>query len=102
MQMRMVRGVRSVLVLGLLALPGPASPQLARFPIQGKLVVLSATAVVRRGRPITDLRQDEFRIFEDGQPQRLGHFLVARDSHARVLLLVDASGSMTGELKAAS
>jgi Ca-activated chloride channel family protein len=66
------------------------------------LVILSATAVDRRGRPVTDLRRDEVRVFEDGRPQKLEHFSQGREASARLLLLLDASGSMTGELKTAS
>jgi Ca-activated chloride channel family protein len=66
------------------------------------MVVLSATAVDRKGRPVTDLRREEFRVYEDGRPQRLDHFTLGRDSRARLLVLVDASGSMTGQLKTAS
>ena len=82
--------------------PAAGQAQVARFAARSDLVVLSATAVDRKGRPVTDLRREEFRVFEDGQPQRLEHFSPARDSRARLLLLVDASGSMTGELKTAS
>jgi Ca-activated chloride channel family protein len=76
--------------------------QVARFSARTDLVVLSATAVDRKGRPVTDLRREEFRVFEDGRPQRVDHFSLGRDSRARLLVLVDASGSMTGQLKTAS
>jgi Ca-activated chloride channel homolog len=74
----------------------------ARFSARTEMVVLSATAVDRKGRPVTDLRRDEFRVYEDGRPQRVDHFTLGRDSRARLLVLVDASGSMTGQLKTAS
>jgi Ca-activated chloride channel homolog len=76
--------------------------QVARFSARTDLVVLSATAIDRKGRPVTDLRREEFRVFEDGRPQRVDHFSLGRDSRARLLVLVDASGSMTGQLKTAS
>jgi len=72
-----------------------------RFSSGTDLVVLSATAVDRHGRPVTNLRPDEFRVFEDGRPQHLEHF-EARGVPARLLLLVDASGSMNGALKTTS
>jgi Ca-activated chloride channel homolog len=80
----------------------PAAAQLPRFSSGTDLVLLSATAVDRRGRPITDLRREELRIFEDGRPQKMEHFSQGRAASARLLLLLDASGSMTGELKSAS
>lgn len=81
--------------------PAAGAPQ-ARFPGGTALVELSATALDRNGRPVTDLRREEFRILEDGRPQKVEHFVHARDSNARVLFLVDASGSMSGKLKTTS
>ena len=72
-----------------------------RFAAGTDLVILSATAVDHRGRPVTNLRPDEFRVLEDGRPQRLQHFSQTRIP-ARLLLLVDASGSMNGTPKTTS
>jgi Ca-activated chloride channel family protein len=85
----------------LTVLPPPGRGQV-RFTARTDLVVLSATAVDRKGRPVTDLRREEFRVYEDGRPQRLDHFSLGRESGARLLVLVDASGSMSGQLKTAS
>jgi Ca-activated chloride channel family protein len=79
-----------------------APGQVPTFSSRGDLVVLSATAVDKKGRPVTDLRREDFRVFEEGRPQRIAHFHGGRELAARVLLLVDASGSMDQELKAAS
>lgn len=76
--------------------------QIPQFAARADLVTLSATAVDSRGRPVDDLKPGELRIFEDGRPQRLEHFSSSRDSRARILLLMDASGSMHGQLKATS
>lgn len=65
-------------------------------------MVLSATAVDGKGRPVTDLRRDEMRVFEEGRAQPIARFSEGRELVARVLLLVDASGSMNEELKLAS
>ncbi len=90
------------LVLLLAALAPAAAGQVPSFPSQSDLVVLSATAVDGKGRPVTDLRRDEIRVFEEGRAQPIARFSEGRDLIARVLLLVDASGSMNEELKAAS
>jgi len=76
--------------------------EVPRFASGTNLVVLSATAVDRRGRPVTNLRQAEFRVLEDGRPQRVQHFSEAETLPARLLVLVDASGSMTGGVKTTS
>jgi len=79
-----------------------AHPQIARFSAKSELVVLSATALDKKGRPVTDLGRGEFRITEDGRPQKLEQFSQGAESRLRILLLVDASGSMSGALKSAS
>jgi Ca-activated chloride channel homolog len=82
--------------------PDLAWAQVARFSAQTDLVVLSATAVDGHGRPVTDLRREEFRVIEDGRPQKLEHFSFGQETPLRVLFLVDASGSMNGQLKTTS
>jgi Ca-activated chloride channel family protein len=91
-----------LLALALAWGPGELLAQVPRFAARAELVTLSATAVDSRGRPVQDLKPAELRIFEDGRPQRLEHFSSSRDSRARILLLMDASGSMHGELKTTS
>jgi Ca-activated chloride channel homolog len=81
---------------------GLGAAQKPRFSISTDLVVLSATAVDKRGRPIVNLRPEEFRVYEEGRPQKIQHFSGSKDSAARILLVVDASGSMTGALKTTS
>jgi len=91
-----------LLALALVVAAGEARGQVPRFASSAELVTLSATAVDSEGRPVQDLKPAELRIFEDGRPQKLEHFSSSRDSRARILLLMDASGSMHGELKATS
>jgi VWFA-related protein len=84
--------VRAALVLAAPATTPSAGP--ASFGMRASLVVLSATAVDKRGRPVHDLRAQDFTILEEGRPQTLVRFARAADAPARVLLLVDVSGSM--------
>jgi Ca-activated chloride channel homolog len=76
--------------------------QVLSIPARADRVLLAATVVDDKGRPVRDLRPNEVRIFEEGKPQVLAHFTTARDLRARVLLLVDASGSMNQDLKTTS
>jgi Ca-activated chloride channel family protein len=91
----------TVALVPLLATSAGAA-QIPSFSARSDLVVLSATAVNGKGRPIRDLQSKEFRIFEDGRPQKVEHFTRSTDVPARILLLVDASGSMNVEDKTAS
>ena len=84
------------------AVEGSARAQVPTFGVRSELVVMSATAVDDHGRPITNLRRDELRILEEGRPQAIEHFAAGAAAPARILLLVDASGSMNGELQATS
>ncbi len=65
-------------------------------------MVFSATAVDGKGRPVTNLKQNDFRVFEEGHPQAISRFYGGQELPARVLLLVDGSGSMDEELKLTS
>lgn len=97
------RSVKTIaFALALAALPASALGQVLTFSARSDLVVFSATATDGRGRPITNLRPEEFRIYEDGRLQPIAHFHEGRGLPARVLLLVDASGSMNDEWKVTS
>jgi Ca-activated chloride channel homolog len=96
-------GRRALFAGALVILAGRATAEeVPRFASRADLVILSATAVDRHGRPVTGLRRDEFRVLEDGRPQKVEHFAEGRTAPGRVLLLVDASGSMNAVLKTTS
>jgi Ca-activated chloride channel family protein len=100
--MRSLARAATALLLVTAGATGARAQQLPRFASGTDLVILSATAVDRHGRPVTDLRREEVRIFEDGRPQKIEHFSQGKAASARLLLLLDASGSMQGELKTTS
>jgi Ca-activated chloride channel family protein len=84
-------------------LAGPqGASRVPQFSSGSNLVVLSATAVDRDGRPVSGLKAKDFQVFEEGRLQKIAHFALGHEAAARILLLVDASGSMNGELKTAS
>src|SRR5262245_34747706 len=76
--------------------------QIARFSAQASMVLLSATALDKNGRPVTDLKPNEVRILEDGRLQKIEHFAQAQTSPLRILFLADASSSMSASLKTTS
>ncbi len=86
----------------LLILASGARAQVPTFASRAALVVLSATAVDDRGRPVTNLKRHELQVLEDGRPQAIVQFALGPQVPARILFLVDASGSMNGELKTTS
>jgi Ca-activated chloride channel homolog len=93
---------KTAFVMALAAIPASAPGQVLSFSARSDLVVFSATAVDGKGRPVTDLRREEFRIYEEGRVQPIAHYHGGRGLPARILLLVDASGSMSEERKVAN
>ena len=98
----MAQPYSTVAIAWLLTLAVPSGAQVPSFASHSEIVVLSATAVDDRGRPVTNLQRKEFTVLEDGRPQQVLHFSAGPAVSARVLILVDASGSMNAEVKAAS
>jgi len=46
------------------------------------------------GRSVENLRQEDFRVFEDGVEQTVSHFVLHRDVPVRLGIVIDSSGSM--------
>ncbi len=62
-------------------------------------VLLNVTIIDPYGRQATDLRKEEFIIAEDGQRQEIASFQISRVP-VNVALLLDASGSVVGNIEA--
>jgi Ca-activated chloride channel homolog len=87
-------------LLLLLGFAGPAVPQASepyRLAVNVDLVVLSATVLDRKDRPVSDLREQDFEIYEDGVRQATRLFR-HEDIPVAVGLVVDHSGSMRPKL----
>jgi Ca-activated chloride channel family protein len=57
------------------------------------MVVLHATVLDKKGRMVNDLKQDDFRVYEDGTLQKLAVFTHA-DIPVTLGIVIDDSGSM--------
>ncbi len=97
--------VSACLALAGLASPPDAAPTAAarRAPAFGvalDVVGLSVSVTDDRNRFVAGLREDDFSVLEDGVPQRL--FLFEReDVPISLVLMIDASASMSEQLRAA-
>src|SRR5688572_16830958 len=60
--------------------------------INANLVSVPLTVMNRRGQYVVDLRQNDFRVYEDGVEQTIVHFSNV-DHPFSVALLIDTSGS---------
>jgi VWFA-related protein len=66
------------------------------------LIQLYVSVLDRRGRPVTGLGADEFRIFEDGAEQTVERFDTVEKLAINVALVMDVSGSMRGRVRMAT
>jgi Ca-activated chloride channel family protein len=65
----------------------------AQFRSDTRLVVLHASVTDRKGKLITNLARNEFKVFENGQPQEVKIFR-REDIPVSLGILIDDSGSM--------
>lgn len=61
--------------------------------VESPLVILNTTITDTKGLPISGLKQSQFKVFEDGQEQKIDFFDTEKTPFAAVLL-IDTSGSM--------
>lgn len=81
----------------------PARPEsVPTFASRSSMVMLSATAVDGRGRSVSGLDAEEILVLDQGRPQKISHFVEDATAPARILMLVDVSGSMDGQLRITS
>lgn len=91
--------------LALAALAAPAGPlpvamaqeqepQLPTFRSDVGLVLHSVAVLDASGRPVTDLSESDFAVYEDGEEQRIELFLTPRDTALDVALVLDSSTSL--------
>ena len=82
--------------------PSPQNPDAGfRFKSGVELINVNATVSDTTGRFVPGLRQEDFIVYEDGQPQSVTHFSAERVPVSLGVVL-DTSGSMDGEkIKAA-
>jgi VWFA-related protein len=81
---------------GAVALGWAAAPRQLDSPVlsaRTDLVTLSVAVVDSRGEYVTDLRQEDFTVFDAGEPQPIALF-TREDLPATIGLVVDSSGSM--------
>jgi VWFA-related protein len=75
-------------------LPGPGA-----IRIETRLVNLNVKAMDKEGRPLTDLKLEDFMVSEDGVRQDVSHFKPV-NAPVNVIMLLDLSGSTKPKRKA--
>ena len=81
--------------------PTPTPPEEidadSRIVINAELVELHVRVIDRNNRPINNVRQNEFRVFEDGVPQTIESF-TREEVPISYGLAVDTSGSLRSQI----
>ncbi|MBK7034581.1 MAG: VWA domain-containing protein [Ignavibacteria bacterium] len=77
----------------LLCLSSQLQAQDETLRVDSSLVSVPCLVIDRGGRYVTDLKKEDFEIFEDGVKQEIRHFR-PMEERISVLLLLDVSGSM--------
>ena len=65
--------------------------------VDSSIVVLNATITDPNGKPVLGLKQNQFRIYEDGIEQKIDFYEAEKTPFAAVIL-IDTSGSMEGSV----
>lgn len=73
----------------------PAQDDNEIINVESSIVVLNATVTDAKGKSITGLKQNQFRVLEDGLEQKVDFFEAEATPFAAVIL-IDTSGSMEG------
>ncbi len=68
--------------------------------VDSSIVVLNATITDFNGKSVIGLKQTQFKVFEDGQEQKVDFFAAEKTPFAAVIL-IDTSGSMEGSVSMA-
>jgi Ca-activated chloride channel family protein len=68
-----------------------------KITIDTSLVRLNVRVIDRQNRPVSDVRQDEFRVFEDGVPQTISSF-TKEEVPISYGLVIDNSGSLRSQI----
>jgi VWFA-related protein len=76
--------------------PPQQEPQSFKFRTGVELINVNATVTDQSGRFVSGLTKDDFRVFEDEQPQTVTHFSAERVPVSLGIVL-DTSGSMDGD-----
>jgi VWFA-related protein len=88
-----IRAVLSYLCLASLAGGLALAVASAQIRVQVNVVNLFATVRDKHKAVVTGLKQDDFQVYEDGQPQEISYFSAESTLPITVGLLIDTSGS---------
>jgi VWFA-related protein len=80
--------------------PNEAGPPASKNKIRVRVEVVNVpvTVIGKRGLPVIDLTQSDFRVYEDGRPQAIRYFSQESQQPLRIGLILDTSNSARRQL----
>lgn len=69
------------------------------FKVNVKLVTVYASVQDEHGAPVANLKEDDFRVLEDGHPEKIALFQKESEMPLSIVVEVDTSGSTKKDLK---
>ena len=81
--------------------PSATAPTTSKDKIRVRVEVVNVPVTVlgKRGLPIIDLTQSDFKVFEDGRPQAIRYFSQESHQPLRIGLIIDTSNSARRQLQ---
>lgn len=69
------------------------------FKVKVSLVSVYATVTTASGAPVTDLKKEDFRVSEDGNPERVAVFEQESERPISIVMAIDASASVKKDIR---
>ncbi len=99
--MSLTRRALSIAVIALsMCLLGNAQIEDGIISVESTTVMLNVTIADKNGRHVAGLKNDQFKVFEDGVEQPV-EFFAAEDTPFAAVILIDTSGSMESRISLA-
>jgi len=70
------------------------NPEIPTLTVESRLVNVALNVVDEHGAPVGGLTIDDFELAEDGKPQKIAHFDRESSTPLKMVLAIDASGSV--------
>lgn len=70
------------------------NPEIPTITVESRLVNVALNVVDETGAPVGGLTVDDFELAEDGKPQKIAHFERESSTPLKMVLAIDASGSV--------
>ena len=98
MSVKIIQIASVAVICSVLGISGEQNPEkVTKIRSEVEIVSLPVVVTDKTGKHITDLKQEDFKVYEDGVPQEIAGF-AATDEPVNVALLLDTSGSTERKL----